>query len=169
MALYWLRAGHNGGWYTARCTRRYARAAARYTLLRARGPLTTHIPCSPPREISMAIKFHGRPGNSIVATVVARRRHALSRYHPANFSPANRIYDGPSSYRRELKCPPVTASFITVRLSRVAATRVACRFGVRLRSVLIRTNRFPTDVIAIGDISVVNASIIRNFCSKFTS
>lgn len=59
-----------------------------------------------PREISMAIKFHGRGGNSIVATVVCVEDTRLPRYHPANFSPASRIYDGSSSYRRELKCPP---------------------------------------------------------------
>lgn len=58
-----------------------------------------------PREISMAIKFHGRGGNSIVATVVRVEDTRLSRYHPANFSPASRIYDRSSSYRRELKCP----------------------------------------------------------------
>lgn len=52
-------------------------------------------------------KISWTQGNSIVATaVVATLEDTLSRYLSANFSPANRIYDGPSSYQRELKCPP---------------------------------------------------------------
>lgn len=65
-------------------------------------------------------KISWTQGNSIVATaVVATVEDTLSRYLSANFSPANRIYDGPSSYQRELKCPTWTTSFIAVKILRV--------------------------------------------------
>lgn len=90
MALYWLRAGHNGR-QSAQCA----------------GSAVTRDEPRAPWNID-GNKISWTQGNSIVATavVVATVEDTLSRYLSANFSPANRIYDGPSSYQRELKCPP---------------------------------------------------------------
>ena len=89
MALYWLRAGHNGR-QSAQCA----------------GSAVTRDEPRVPWNID-GNKISWTQGNSIVATaVVATVEDTLSRYLSANFSPANRIYDGPSSYQGELKCPP---------------------------------------------------------------